>query len=206
MNSGKLYIISAPSGAGKTSLLAQLIATLPNIEISVSHTTRAPREGEVDGKHYHFISETQFKEKIEHHAFIEHANVFDNFYGTSSTSVEGKTRLGVDVILEIDWQGAQQVREKYSDAVSIFILPPSINTLNRRLRKRAQDDEQTIQKRLSKAQQEIAHFKNYDYVVINDDFDVALSELKAIFVSNRLHVSRFQLEKNDLINELLSIP
>lgn len=200
---GQLYIVSAPSGAGKTSLLAKLLATLDGVSLSVSHTTRKPRPGEVDGQHYHFVSAERFLDLIEEGAFLEHAKVFDHFYGTARASVEAQRAAGNDVILEIDWQGARQVRAAIPDARSIFILPPSRAELERRLRGRGQDDEAVIQRRLRDAESDATHFVEFDYTVVNDDFDTALDALRAIFTANRQRTTR-QFERHQtLLRQLL---
>ena len=188
LNIGQLYIVSAPSGAGKSSLLNALRQQLDHIAISVSHTTRAPRPGEVHTQHYHFVSVDAFKAKIAAHDFLEHAQVFDNFYGTSQSALEAQLAQGLDVILEIDWQGARQVRDRIPGALSIFILPPSLPALDQRLRNRQQDSEETIQRRMRDAQSEMSHYPEYDYLVINDEFDSALTHLKSIFQANRLRL------------------
>lgn len=184
-SSGTLYIISAPSGAGKTSLVKALLESTDDIIVSVSHTTRAPRSGEVDGKDYHFTDVETFREMIAAGAFLEHAQVFDNFYGTSRSSTLDLMGRGIDVILEIDWQGAQQVREKMPEAVSIFILPPSRQELEKRLRGRGTDADEVIARRLGEAVTEMGHYQEFDYLVFNDDFDTALSELRAIILARR---------------------
>lgn len=183
---GRLYILSAPSGAGKTSLVAALLQQLPLLEVSVSHTTRAPRPGEQDGVNYHFVSKEAFQQLQQQGAFFESAEVFGNFYGTSQQAVEARLAAGVDVILEIDWQGAQQVRKKMPDAVGVFILPPSQQALRERLNARGQDSAEIIEGRMQQAISEMSHYPEYNYLVINDDFAQALEELKAIFMAGRL--------------------
>jgi guanylate kinase len=182
---GTLYIISAPSGAGKTSLVKALLESTDDIMVSVSHTTRGIRPGEVDGRDYHFTSVETFRSMIGDNAFLEHAQVFDNYYGTSRSSTLDMMGHGVDVILEIDWQGAQQVRQKMPEAVSIFILPPSREELERRLRGRGTDADEVIARRLGEAVAEISHYHEFDYLVFNDDFDTALDELRAIIIARR---------------------
>ena len=182
---GTLYIISAPSGAGKTSLVKALLESTVDIMVSVSHTTRGMRPGEVDGKDYHFTDVATFRSMIGDNAFLEHAQVFDNFYGTSRSSALDMMERGVDVILEIDWQGAEQVRRKMPEAVSIFILPPSREELERRLRGRGTDADEVIAKRLGQAVEEMSHFGDFDYLVFNDDFDTALAQLRAIVLARR---------------------
>lgn len=196
--SGTLFIVSAPSGAGKTSLLAQLVPGSQHLRLSVSHTTRAPREGEQNGVHYHFVNVDDFRELTGDGAFLESAEVFGNFYGTSEQAIRDQLQQGFDVILEIDWQGAEQVRKRIPDAISVFILPPSVEALRERLSGRGQDSEEIIDGRMRLARNEMSHYGEYDYLVFNDDFDVALSQLRAIFVANRLktdHVTRENTEK-----------
>jgi len=203
MNKGKLYIISAPSGAGKTSLVKQLVADLEQLSVSVSHTTRKMRDGESDGKDYFFISLDDFKKMIEQQAFLEHAQVFDNFYGTTQQSVEESLNNGVDIILEIDWQGAQQVRKMLPESVSIFILPPSIEVLQQRLENRGQDCQEIIDRRMQDAVNEMSHCDEFDYLIVNDDFNQALAELTGVVVSQRLEKKR-QLETlAPLLNKLI---
>jgi guanylate kinase len=178
---GRLYVIAAPSGAGKTSLLKALIARRPGVRFSVSCTTRKPRPGEHDGKDYHFIDRAGFERLVDAGEFIEHANVFGNLYGTRRSVVEAALADGHDLILEIDWQGAKQVREHLPDAVQIFILPPSRAELEARLRKRASDSDETIGQRLAESVLEMSHWRDFDYVIVNRDFEAALAELEAIF-------------------------
>lgn len=187
---GQLYIVSAPSGAGKSSLLQALRAYLPGVDVAVSHTTRQPRPGEQDGVHYHFTTVEAFQQQIAADAFLEYAQVFDNFYGTSKQAVNSVLAAGHDVILEIDWQGAQLVRQRAPDAVSIFILPPSVAALQERLQGRGQDSEAIIQRRMRDAQSDMAHYPEYDYLIINDDFETAVAELGSIFRSQRLQRER----------------
>ncbi len=201
---GTLYIFSAPSGAGKTSLVTELIKQTPNLVVSVSHTTRAKRPGEVDGQHYHYVDIPQFEQMISQNAFIEHAKVFDNFYGTSHHAIETQLAAGQDVILEIDWQGARQVRERFADAVSVFILPPSRAALEARLQGRGQDSDEIIARRMRDAISEMSHWDEYDFVVVNDDFSLALSELAAIIASQRLVLARQRTELAALITQLLA--
>lgn len=187
---GILFIVSAPSGAGKTSLLRELVPTDTRLVMSVSHATRPMRDGEQDGVHYHFVSVAEFEALIEAGAFLEHAQVFDNFYGTSESAVKAQLASGQDVILEIDWQGARQVRQRFPLAVSIFVAPPSIAALRERLSGRGQDSEAVVQRRMADARSELSHFPEYDYLVFNDDFDTALADLQAIFRAERLREPR----------------
>ena len=201
---GTLYIFAAPSGAGKTSLVKALLEESDGIEVSVSHTTRAPRPGEIDGVNYHFIDVTAFNEMVQEGAFLEHAQVFDNFYGTARANIEGRLAAGVDVILEIDWQGARQVRQLFPDSLGVFILPPSRQALEERLRGRGQDGDEVIARRMRDAKSEMSHYAEFDFLVINDDFDTAREELKAIITANRLR-SPFQADRHgEMLNELLA--
>ncbi len=203
MNNGTLYILSAPSGAGKTSLLKALRERDGELHVSVSHTTRAMRPGEEDGVHYHFVDQTAFLTKVEAGDFLEHAEVFGNYYGTDEATVRSQLEAGQDVVLEIDWQGAQQVRKRFPDAVSIFILPPSPEALHERLSNRGQDSEEVIQGRMREAQSEMSHFAEFDYLVINDKFERALDELAAIVTSRRLRLAHQADVHADTITRLL---
>lgn len=203
MNTGTLYIISAPSGAGKTSLVKQLIAKTDRLTVSVSHTTRQKREGEQHGQDYFFISENDFKGMIVQQAFLEYAQVFDNFYGTAKQSVLDKLSEGLDLILEIDWQGAQQVRNMIPECQSIFILPPGIDELQRRLQSRGQDSAEIITRRMRDAVAEMSHYAEFDYLVVNDDFERALLDLQSIIIANRLRQARQQHNLTGLLPALL---
>jgi len=200
---GTLYIISAPSGAGKTSLVKALVENDPSIQVSISHTTRPKRPAEVDGVNYHFIDRERFIDMVGAGAFLEHAEVFGNFYGTSEQWVDDTLAKGIDVILEIDWQGAQQVR-KLKSCVTVFITPPSRDELRRRLTSRGQDSPEVIERRLGEAASEIAHYSEYDYLVVNDDFQQALADLQAIVRARRLLTQVQQYRHGELLNDLLS--
>lgn len=204
MSNGKLYTISAPSGAGKTSLVKALIESSDNICVSVSNTTRAMRPGEVDGVNYHFCDQATFKAMIAEQAFLEHAEVFGNFYGTSKQWVEETLAKDLDVILEIDWQGALQIAAQIPETISIFILPPSKEELRERLTNRGQDDDSIIEGRMSEAVNEISHYDQANFLVINDDFNTALADLKAIFQSQRLTRDTQQQRHKALLDALLS--
>lgn len=199
---GSLYIISAPSGAGKTSLVSKLLEKDDRIKVSISSTTRACRPGEKEGVNYHFLSVETFESKIAEDDFLEHAQVFDNFYGTSKSAVEAQLASGSDVILEIDWQGAQQVRQLIPEAISIFILPPSLAELEKRLTGRGTDSEEVIQRRMRDAQNEMIHYHEFDYIVINNHFDIALEELHSIFNANRLKQAQQASAHKNLIAAL----
>ena len=201
---GTLFIFSAPSGAGKTSLVTALLKSTPHIGVSVSHTTRQPRPGEVNGVAYHFTDVETFKTMVGEGAFLEHAQVFDNFYGTSQRWVESELAAGRDVILEIDWQGAQQVRRLMPEAVSVFIAPPSIEALRQRLQGRGQDDESTIERRMRDARSEMSHYGEYDYLIINDNFDNTLLELQSIVIARRHRLQAQQVRHADTLAALLA--
>ncbi|MFK5986109.1 MAG: guanylate kinase [Pseudomonadota bacterium] len=200
---GTLYIISAPSGAGKTSLVKELLEQINNVELSISHTTRAKRAAEVDGVDYHFIDKTSFQDMIELQQFVEHAQVFDNYYGTSASHIQENLDKGIDIILEIDWQGAEQVKQKFAQAQSIFILPPSKQALYQRLTNRGQDSEQVIAGRMEQAENEMKHYQQYDYIIVNDDFSLALEQLKSIFISQALQKDQQIIKLKQLIEDLL---
>ena len=202
-STGTLYIISAPSGAGKSSLVKALIDIEPQIRVSVSHTTRAMRPGEENGVHYHFIEREEFVKMIEHGDFLERAEVFGNLYGTSQSYLQQTLDEGHDLILEIDWQGAEQVRKLMPQARSIFILPPSQQALRDRLDNRGQDSAEIIDGRMREAVSEMSHYVDYDYLIINDDFALALDDLKAIFHASRLQQKRQQQRYGKLLAELL---
>jgi len=201
---GTLFTVSAPSGAGKTSLVTALIESTQDILVSVSHTTREKRPGEKDGVNYHFVNHDDFMSMVNACDFLEHAKVFTNYYGTSQKWVEQSLEQGVDVILEIDWQGAEQVRKIMPAAVSIFILPPSKSCLRERLTGRGQDDESVIDARMAEAKSEISHYSAADYLVINDDFDIALRDFRAIVLAERLRLDNQRINRQSLLNNLLS--
>lgn len=199
---GSLIIISAPSGTGKTSLVTAICKELPKIRKSISHTTRDMRVGEKNGVHYNFVSREEFANMLAKKSFLEYATVYDNFYGTSKDWVLNTLQQGIDVILEIDWQGAAQVRQQFPEAVSIFILPPSSAILRERLVSRKQDSAQKIALRLKQAKIEVSHYTEYDYLIVNDDFEVALSHLKEIISAARLRILQQKQLWHALITEL----
>lgn len=202
--SGTLFIISAPSGAGKTSLVKALLENTSDITVSVSHTTRAMRIGEIDGVDYHFVDVPSFTQIRDQGGFLEHAQVFDNFYGTAQAAVTSQLDSGQDVILEIDWQGAQQVSKRFPQAVGIFILPPSRETLRERLTNRAQDGEAIIERRMRDAVTEMSHYEEFEFLIVNDDFAQALDELRAVVIAQRQHRPRKAAQIKALLGELLS--
>ena len=203
MSLGTLYIISAPSGAGKTSLIKALLERLSDVVVSVSHTTRAPRPGEEDGIDYHFIDPGEFERLVDAGEFLEHAQVFDNYYGTRRSTVMERLATGEDVILEIDWQGARQVSAAFPQAVRVFILPPDREALQQRLQTRGQDSEAVIRRRMADAINEMSHYDEYDYLIFNDDFDQALSELEALFRARRLRSEAQQGRYDNQLRGLL---
>ena len=200
--SGNLFIVSAPSGAGKTSLVNALLASNQQIDLSVSYTTRAPRPGEMEGREYHFVSREIFLGMAKHGDFLESAEVYGNLYGTSQSLIETETANGRDILLEIDWQGAAQVRQKFPDSLGIFILPPSLQALETRLKARGQDSAKVIALRLHAAQEDIAHVIEFDYVIINDKLDEALQQLNAIVVAAGLRRDRQLARQQNLISQL----
>ncbi|MDO8329876.1 MAG: guanylate kinase [Fluviicoccus sp.] len=202
--SGTLFVVSAASGTGKTSLVRALLENTDHVIVSVSHTTRKPRPGELDGVHYHFTSVDEFMTQVGEGGFLEHAEVFGNFYGTARSTVENALKADRDVILEIDWQGAQQVRRQFPDAQTIFIVPPSREALRERLLNRGQDSDEVINHRLAGALEDISHFVEFDYLVINDDFDTALGDLLAVVRACRHRQPLQAIRHMDRLQSLLS--
>ena len=200
---GTLYTVSAPSGAGKTSLVNALVQELEGVVVSVSHTTRAQRPKEQDGVNYHFVDEATFLAKAENGDFLEHAKVFTNHYGTDERWVRDQLSAGLDVVLEIDWQGARQVRKLVDDAIALFVLPPSKEALLERLTGRGQDDQSVIERRMAEARSEMSHYIEADYLIINDDFDKALTDLKSILLAERLDLLTQQARYSSLLSSLL---
>lgn len=201
---GNLYIVAAPSGGGKTSLVRHLVTTLDDIAISISHTTREIRPGESDGIDYFFVDEAQFINMVNDNAFIEHARVFNNLYGTSAAEINARLKKGIDVVLDIDWQGAEQIRRMFPHAVSIFIIPPSLEELKKRLMNRRQDKDEVISGRMVKAQDELSHYPEFDYLIVNDNFEHAAVELRAIVIANRLRMEKQVNKQAKLLSFLLS--
>lgn len=201
---GTLFVVAAPSGAGKTSLVRAVLERDPVLQVSISHTTRARRTSERDGVNYHFVDVPTFESMIGEADFLEHARVFGNLYGTSAAWVDERLASGRDVILEIDWQGAAQIRRQRPAARSIFIVPPSLDVLEARLRGRGEDDDVVIDRRLAEAQDDMSHHVEFDYVVVNDDFEVATGDLLAIFRAERLTLGRQSRASADLLAGLLA--
>ncbi len=202
--SGNLFIVAAPSGGGKTSLVKRLIETMDDIEVSVSHTTRAMRPGERNGVDYFFTDEKEFMRMIDDCAFLEHARVFNHLYGTSMEQITRRLQNGIDVVLDIDWQGAAQIRRSFPEAVSIFIVPPSLEVLRQRLLNRRQDKDDVVSDRMKKAQDELSHYPEFDYLIVNDNFEKAAMELGAIVIANRLCIKRQINKQSKLLSFLLS--
>ncbi|MDM7859203.1 guanylate kinase [Alteromonas sp. ASW11-36] len=209
---GNLFILSAPSGAGKSSLIKALLTKHADsvqrrngdLQVSVSHTTRDPRPGEVDGEHYHFVDRAEFERLIEQGAFFEWAEVFGNYYGTSRVTIENTLSKGIDVFLDIDWQGARQVKQQLPDAIGIFILPPSLEVLKSRLDSRGQDSAEVIASRMQKAKDEMSHYDEFDYVLVNDDFSTTLAALESVVFAQRERLDNQKQRNNTLIAELLA--
>lgn len=209
---GNLFILSAPSGAGKSSLIKALLTKHADsvqrsngeLQVSVSHTTRDPRPGEVDGEHYHFVDRAEFERLIEQGAFFEWAEVFGNYYGTSRVTIENTLSKGIDVFLDIDWQGARQVKQQLHDAIGIFILPPSVEVLQSRLDSRGQDSAEVIASRMQQAKDEMSHYDEFDYVLVNDDFDTTLSALESVVFAQRERLDNQKQRNNTLIAALLA--
>jgi len=201
---GTLYIVAAPSGAGKSSIVNAVLGRDPEIALSISFTSRAPRPGERHAQHYHFITKEEFQAMIAAGDFFEYAQVHGDWKGTARQSVEPQLSAGHDVLLEIDWQGARQVREQVPDAVSVFILPPSRDALEQRMRARGQDSEETIARRLAAAREEMSHYDEFDYLIVNDVFDKAVEQMQAIFVASRLRREAQQFRHAGLLGTLLA--
>ncbi|MBL1143222.1 MAG: guanylate kinase [Proteobacteria bacterium] len=202
--SGTLFIIAAPSGAGKTSLIKSLVSEVDNLDVSISYTTRKPRQDEKDGEAYFFVDENEFKELINKNHFLEYAKVFGNYYGTPKDWVEKEMLTGRNFILEIDWQGAQQVKSQLRNSVGIFILPPDYQTLRERLIGRQNDDQKTIEYRMNAAREEISHYREFDYIVINDNFEQALTELKAIISTTNLGSCRQKAFYDEFVDKIMN--
>lgn len=200
--SGRLFLVTAPSGAGKSSLVNALLQLEPSIKLSISHTTRAPRPGEENGREYHFVTVEEFEAMKARGDFLESALVHGNHYGTSRVWIEEQMKAGNDVLLEIDWQGARQVRERFAGTVGIFILPPSIEALEWRLHHRGTDSEQTITRRLLGAGAEMAHAPEFEYVIINEDFDAALAQMRAVVIASRLAYGQQAVRHRDTLAAL----
>ncbi|MFN3234973.1 MAG: guanylate kinase [Gammaproteobacteria bacterium] len=201
--SGTLFVVSAPSGAGKTSLITALVAHVQHLSVSLSYTTRPKRPAEVDGVHYRFVDQAAFEKFIEQDELVEYARVFDHYYGTSKVWIEEHLEKGEDILLEIDWQGARQIRKLFKNSLSIFILPPSQEVLHQRLSDRNQDHPEVIANRMKAASDEISHYHEFDYLVVNEDFNRALEEMRAIIISERLKITRQTVSHQALIESLL---
>lgn len=201
---GNLFIVAAPSGGGKTSLVKKLVEDMERIEISVSHTTRDMRAAEQDGIDYFFVDDAEFQRMIKAHDFVEYAQVFNHFYGTSVAQIKERLRAGIDVVLDIDWQGAQQIKQLFAEAVGIFIIPPSLDVLKQRLIDRQRDNEQVIVDRMQQARAELSHYHDFDYLIVNDNFANAAYELQAIVTAYRLRMSRQSVQQRKLLSFLLA--
>ena len=201
---GQLFVVAAPSGAGKSSLVNAVLARTQGICLSISYTSRAPRPGERHAQHYHFVDKAEFERMVAAGDFFEHALVHGDYKGTARQSVEPQLAAGQDVLLEIDWQGARQVKAKVPDALGVFILPPSREALESRMRSRGQDSEETIQRRLAAAREEMSHYDEFDYVIVNEDFETAVVEMQAIFIGSRQRRHVQQQRHPELIRALLA--
>lgn len=201
---GNLYIVAAPSGGGKTSLVRKLVDTLEDIQVSISHTTRAMRPGEKNGVDYFFVDEEEFINMVNKNLFIEHARVFNQLYGTSSAQITERLQNGIDVVLDIDWQGAEQIRHSFPKAISIFIIPPSLDELKQRLLNRRQDNTEVISERMKKAQDELSHYPEFDYLIVNDDFDNASRQLSSIVIANRMRMENQVNKEAKLLSFLMA--
>ena len=203
---GNVFIVAAPSGGGKTSLVKKLIKTLDDIEVSVSHTTRQPRPLEKHGVDYFFVSDAAFMAMVEHHDFVEYSTVFEHFYGTSVSQINDRLKAGIDVVLDIDWQGAQQIRRVFPHAVSIFIIPPSLKVLKERLMSRGQDDPSVIDYRMERAREELHHYDEFDYLIVNDHFERALTDLRSIVIADRTTMARQSKRAHQVLKLLFKAP
>ncbi|WP_373976208.1 guanylate kinase [Chitinibacter sp. SCUT-21] len=202
MAKGNLFVVTAPSGAGKTTLVAALLAADANVQLSISYTTRAPRAGEVDGKDYHFVERAEFERMIAAGELLEHAEVYGNYYGTSQVWINDVIQNGRDILLEIDWQGAQQVRRLFPDAIGLFVLPPSLETLENRLRNRGKDSEEVIAKRMAVAREECSHVDEFDFVIVNGHIDDAVRDIVAVVRAARLNLAQQSKRHTALISSL----
>ena len=201
---GCLFIVAAPSGGGKTSLVNKLVNDLPAIEVSISHTTRSQRPREVNGVDYFFVDKSTFNQMLNDGDFVEHAQVYDHLYGTSFSQINDRLHAGIDIVLDIDWQGAQQIKKMFIDAVSVFIIPPSLDALKQRLTNRQQDDERVIYSRMQRAREELSHYDEFDYLIVNDDFAHAANDLISIVAAHRLCLSRQAEKQRKLLSLLLA--
>lgn len=201
---GSLYVVAAPSGGGKTSLVRALLDDVENIAVSVSHTTRPKRPNETEGQDYYFIDDDKFNKMLKNNEFVEHATVFGHSYGTSKAQIENRLNQGIDMLFDIDWQGARQLTQLFERVETVFILPPSLETLHERLTNRGQDKAKTITERMNEAKEEMSHYQEFDYLIINNAFDAALNELKSIVYANRLRQSSQAIRHQKLLSNLLS--
>lgn len=199
---GNLFIVAAPSGGGKTSLVRQVAQRMSDVEISISHTTRPQRVGEHQGKDYYFVTEQVFQSMIDQQLFLEYAKVFDNYYGTSIQQLRERLVRGVDVLLDIDWQGARLIKKLFPKSVSVFLLPPSLDVLQQRLHTRQREDREVIEQRMAKAHEELSHYEEFDYLIVNHDFNMAADELMSIIIANRLTLERQSIQQHKLLSIL----